>query len=367
MRILSLYLLRQNLFLLFAFICVGAGLFAITDLFERLDEFLRSGLGAGRVAYYFLLRLPLIIYTIFPAVYLISVVAQLIMLENSRERMALASGGVSPFAVVRFVIVYGAALAAVQFVFGQMVGVAADREAALIWQVEVRGRILEEATVKGLWFKEGRNIIHLSLAYPAARTGRGVIVYVLDEQGVEIDEIIKAERFRALTDSVWSLENGVRLKPRAYSAESFRETTLPVKQDLRAFQVVERSMGMDPERFSLPELYEIIRRLEEAGSNVEALRTAMFSKAAYAFSIIVMGALALLISGATGSLYKAVTLAVIAIFFYHGVNSLFVSMGEKSIVSPLTGAWAANVIFLAAELLWAGRAFVAGVPVARAT
>ncbi|MDR3177231.1 MAG: LptF/LptG family permease [Desulfovibrio sp.] len=366
MRILSLYLLRQNLFLLFAFLCVGAGLFAITDLFERLDEFLGSGLGPGRVAYYFLLRLPLIIYTIFPAVYLISTVAQLVMLESGRERMALASGGVSPFAVARFVIVYGAALAAVQFVFGQLVGVAADREAALIWQVEVRGRILEEAKVKGLWFKEGRNVIHLGVAYPAARTGQGVIVYVLDEEGVEIDEIIKAEKFRALSDSVWSLENGVRLKPRAYSAEAFRETALPVKQDLRAFQVVERSMGMDPERFSLPELYGIISRLEEAGSNVEALRTAMYAKAAYAFSIIVMGALALLISGVTGNLYKAVALGIIVIFFYHGTNSLFVSMGEKSIVSPLTGAWAANVVFLAAGLLWAARVFVAGVPVGRA-
>ncbi|MDR2744639.1 MAG: LptF/LptG family permease [Desulfovibrio sp.] len=367
MKVLSLYLLRQNLFLLFAFVCVGAGLFAITDLFERLDEFLRSGLGPGRVAYYFLLRLPLIVYTIFPAVYLISLVAQLVMLESSRERMALASGGVSPFAVARFVIVYGVALAAVQFVFGQLVGVAADREAALIWQVEVRGRILEEAKVRGLWFKEGRNIIHLALAYPAARTGQGVIVYVLDEKGVEIDEIIKAERFRAVTEGVWSLENGVRLKPHTYSAETFRETTLPVKQDLRAFQVVERSMGMDPERFSLPELYEIISRLEEAGSNVEALRTAMFSKVAYAFSIIVMGVLALLVSGVTGSLYKAVALAVIVIFFYHGANSLFLSMGEKSIVSPLTGAWAANIVFLAAGLLWATRTFVAVVPVGRAT
>ncbi|MDR0827912.1 MAG: LptF/LptG family permease [Desulfovibrio sp.] len=359
MKILGVYLLKQNLFLISTFLCVGAGLFIITDLFERLNEFLSSGLGPGRVIYYFLLKLPNIIYLILPAVYLIAVVSQLVFLENSRERMALASGGVSPFVIMRFVIIYGVFLAAAQFVFGQMLGIPGDREAARIWQTEVRGKIFEEASVQGLWFREKQNIVHIGVVYPVAQTGENIVVYVLDEEGTGIDEIIKARKFYVTPDEQWKLEDGVSLKPDHYSAAAFKDMSLPFNQNLRVFQVVDRSMGMEPSRLSMSELYEVIKRLEQSGSNVEALKTALYAKAAYAFSIIVMGVLALIITRLTSNIYKAVALAIVIIFFYHGTNTLFVRMGEKSIVSPLVGAWLTNVIFLSCGLLRVARTFIA--------
>ncbi len=40
MSLLTRYLVRNNLFLLFVILLIGTGLYVLTDLFERLDYFL---------------------------------------------------------------------------------------------------------------------------------------------------------------------------------------------------------------------------------------------------------------------------------------------------------------------------------------
>lgn len=350
MTLLSRYLVKQNLFLLFTILLVGTGLYVLTDMFERLDSFLESGVPAGRMLFFFLVKIPTIISLILPAVYLMALVAQMNFLERSRELVALHAGGVSPSAILRFVFLYGIVWAFGQLIFAQVIGVEGERVASRIWQEDVRGHMMEEAGITSLWFTDHNHIVHIGLAYPVKGVGEDVMVYTLDESGVGIEQILKARRF-SIRDGVWHFEEGQILSPALYASTPFAEHTLDISQDLKAFQMGAQ-VSMKPTQLSLRELSESIERLERAGSNVENLRTAWHGKLAYAASIIVMGFLALIVTRLTPNIYKATVLSILIVFFYYGTNTMCFSMGEKGLLSPLVGGWFANALFFTLSLLW---------------
>jgi lipopolysaccharide export system permease protein len=68
-RVLSRYLLRQNLFYLLTTLAVGTALYLMSDLFDRLDDFMEAGLGMATALRYFAVKIPLIISQIMPAVF----------------------------------------------------------------------------------------------------------------------------------------------------------------------------------------------------------------------------------------------------------------------------------------------------------
>ena len=95
MSLMSRYLLRQNLFLMFMVLGVGIGLYLLSDLFDRLDDFLEAGVSAKVAITYFVVKTPLIISQILPAVFLIACILQLCIMARSRELVALQAGGIS--------------------------------------------------------------------------------------------------------------------------------------------------------------------------------------------------------------------------------------------------------------------------------
>lgn len=352
MSILNRYLVRQNLFLLFTILLVGTGLYVLTDMFERLDSFIDSGTGLRPFFFFFLFKIPTIVSLILPAVYLMALVVQLNMLERSRELIALTAGGISPSAFIRFILIYGIIWTLAQLMFAQFLGVAGEQAASRIWQEDVRGNILEEASLKGIWFTEKNRIVHVGVAYPVQKKGTDILVYTLDDSKVGITEIIRAQSYVVADDGNWILSDGSRLVPAEYTSTPFESFALPLTQDMRAFQVGSKSSSIRPTHLSLLELAKTIDRLEQAGSNVERLRTAWHGKMAYACSLLIMGLLAYIVSRFTANIYLAVIMSLLIVFFYYTLNTLCTTMGEKGLVAPWIGAWFANAFFAFAGMLW---------------
>jgi lipopolysaccharide export system permease protein len=340
--LLSRYLARQNLFLMFVILLICTSLFLLIDMFERLDTFLERGVNIRIVLLYYSMKIPMIVSMLLPAIFMIAMVVQMNMLERSRELIALTAGGVSPAVLVLFVILYGFVWSVAQFVFAQGLGVQGERASIHIWREEVRGKIQEEAKLSGLWFTERNHIVHIGICWPLQDKGEDLQVYRLDEAGVSINEIIRAKKFTVGTQG-WTLEEGKIITPAMYTAIPFDRMDLSIRQDLRSFHTV--SPDIRPKHLSLRELSDAISRLEHAGSNVESLRSAWHEKLAYACSIVVMSMLALLISRLTSNIYKAIVISMLILFFFHGINTACVSMGEKGILKPFIGAWLANLFF----------------------
>ncbi|MDL2285450.1 LptF/LptG family permease [Desulfovibrio sp. OttesenSCG-928-F07] len=349
MTILNRYLLRRNLFLLLMLIMTGAGIYVLSDLFQRIDVFIDAGYGFGFIALYYVIKLPMIISQILPAVFLLALVVQLSMMNKNRETIALQSGGVSPLATVKFILVYGIVWACCQFTFSQILGVTGEKIAADMWNEQVKGRDAYDFELNNLLFTQGKYVVHAESVFPSAEQAVNIHVYVLSDDGLSIESTHTAASASSSSKG-WELSNVESIYPEAFTYKKSETMFLNIKQDLKTFKSYQPNTKVSEIEFS--ELKKMIDRLEQAGTNVESMRTDYYRRFAYAGSIITMGILALAISMRTQSVYAGVFLSLVCTFVFYAATTFFGTMGEAGTLKPAIAAWAANIVFIALGLIY---------------
>jgi lipopolysaccharide export system permease protein len=335
-------MLRQNLFFMLVCLAAGTGIYVLSDLFDRLDDFLEAGLGAGTIVTYFLVKTPLILSQILPAVFLLAAVIQLSLMARNRELTALQSSGVSFAAVARVLLVYGLVWAALQLGFSQFLGVQGEQEARRIWKEEVRNKQMDNRVLEGVWFREGRQVFRLDTVWPRQERGQGVTVYVLAEGRMALTRIVEAESF-AVRDGTWVLQDVRELDPGGFVASRHQELVLDVRQDVQAFLAVDPRT--DPAQLPLWQLGAVIDQLRASGSNVESLRAAWHMKLAYACSLVVMALVAMALVTIRDNVYLNIALSMVVTFAFYGTFVVGVSAAQKGLAPPIFGAWAGNLAF----------------------
>ncbi len=350
--VLGRYLARQNLFLILMCLCVGTGIYLLSDLFDRVDDFVSAGLGLGSILTYFAVKLPVILSQILPAVFLLALVVQLGLLSRSRELMALRAGGLSPSWFTRFFLIYALAWSLVQFGFSQVLGVYGEREAGRIWKEDVRKKQMDKLTLKNLWFRDGAYIVEMDEGVVARNQATGVTVYEFDTESQKLVRILSARAAEGGSGG-WSL-NGVTILDTASFLSSQEDSlSLPLHQELKAFAAADQSESQT--LLPIWQLSKTIDELRESGSNVERLRTAWHSRFSYAFSIAIMALLALALTSWSENLYLYLGLSLSLVFVQYGMHAVGVTAGDKGLLPPFIAAWLGNILFgLAAggRLLW---------------
>lgn len=360
MSLLTRYILRQNLYLLLLVCGIGLGVYVFIELFDRLDDFLEAGVGAGTIAAYFVYRTPFILAQIFPAVFLVALMVQLGLMLRSRELLALEACSVSPGSVARSVLWYALALCLAQFAFSEVLGVSGHKAAERIWNEEVRNRQIATRRLSDVWFREGERIVHMGKVIPAAGTGENLTVYVLGaEDSGSVAELIRARSFTA-SPGGWVLTEATRSIPETFEVARADRLDLDLQTDVASFLIIDPKTKLE----SLP-LWQLggeIRRLRDSGSNIERLQTAWHMKLAYAGSVPVMALVALAVISVFGSLFVIIPVGLVSTFCYYGLFVLCAAAGEKGLVPPVLAAWAANALFaaVAGARLAMGRSFHLG-------
>jgi lipopolysaccharide export system permease protein len=348
MSILNRYLFRRNLFLLAIMLLTGVGVFILTDLLQRIDNFMEAEYGLGQVVFFFLIRMPMIISQILPAVFLLSLVLQFLLMHKNSENIALQSGGVSPLALLRFVLVYGLIMSCVQFVFAQGLGIPGERMAADIWQKEVQRRDLKQAlktyAIQGLLFTHGNYVVRAEYVWPYREEAENVRVYELSPDGSSILAIHAAKQARS-SSSGWTLLEVETITPPDFGHKNFSLLALDIRQDLESFKNFLRYTKNSV--MEIGDLRNTIKRLEQAGANMEAMRINYYGRFAYAASILVMGLLALSVSAYTENIYLGVLFSLLCVFLFFTLNTYLNTMGEIGAIPPLMAAWGGNGIFMA--------------------
>ena len=342
LRTLSRYLLRQNMFYMLTVLAAGTALYLLSDLFDRLDDFLEAGLGLGAMAWYFVVKTPLILSQILPAVFLVAAVIQLCLMARGRELLALRSGGVSFGALARFFVVYAVFWSLVQLGFAQGIGVFGEQAASAIWAEQVRERQLENRELYNIWFKEGDTVVRMETVRPAKLQALNVTVFELTPDRGAMRRMLTARSVDARPGR-WVLHEVRVLDPATFEAADEAQETLPLTQDLRSFLAIDPDT--DPASLSMVKLSRVIDRLEASGSNVERLRTAWHMKWSYAFSILAMGLIALALVTLWENIYLDIALSLGVTFAYYVVFMLGVTAGQKGLLHPVLGAWLANLVF----------------------
>ena len=250
MSLLFRYLTKNNAMILLPTLAVGIGLYVLTDLFERLDNFIEAGLSVGMVLTYFVVKMPLVISQILPVIFLLSTVIQLCIMARSRELTALQAGGISLGVVANSMILCGIFWGGVQLGFSEYLGVAGERESARIWQEEVRKKNLAATVLKDVWFTDGDWIVSLGTLDPQAH-GTGFSGYELSDDGLSIKRIVQASTFTAEPNH-WALQDVHVYTPDTFTQEQEPDFVLPLRQDPETFRLV--STGTKPQQLPLWQL-----------------------------------------------------------------------------------------------------------------
>lgn len=337
--VLSRYLIRQNLYLMAICLAVGTSLYLLSDVFDRLDDFIRAELGAQTILFYFIVKIPLIVSQLMPAVFLLAMVIQLGILARSREMLALRAGGVSFGWFIRFFVVYALIWSAGQLVFSQVLGVFGEREANRIWKEDVRNKQLDEMTIRDLWFRDGPFIVLAKEAQPSKSRASDITVYEFTTDNQELIRIVTAKK-ALIDDHGWGLLDVHELDTRTFVTVARQSQFLSVRQNLKAYAAVE--LKGDTAQLPLLELSKAIQRLKESGSNVEMLQTIWHGKLSYAFSIVIMALLALTLVTYSENVYANIGLSLIIIFIQYGVHVVGETAGEKGVLPPILASWLGN-------------------------
>lgn len=339
--VLSRYLIRQNMYLMSICLAVGTCIYLLSDVFDRLDDFIRAGLGAETILFYFFVKIPLIVSQLMPAIFLIAMVIQLGVLTRSKEMLALRAGGVSFAWFIRFFIIYAMVWSCGQLMFSQVLGVFGEVEANRIWKEDVRKKQLDELTIKGLWFRDGPFIVRAETAFPGKSRATGITVYEFATDNQELIRILTAKK-ALIDDNGWGLLDVHELDTRTFVSVNRLSQFLSVRQNLKAYAAVE--LKGDKAQLPLLDLTKAIKKLEESGSNVEILKTVWHGKWSYAFSITTMALLALMLATFSENVYANIGFSLILIFTQYGVHVVGATAGEKGVLPPFLAAWMGNFI-----------------------
>ncbi|MEW5773938.1 MAG: LptF/LptG family permease [Thermodesulfobacteriota bacterium] len=360
MGTLDRYLARQNLAAMLTCLGVGVGLYLLSDVFDRLDDFLEAGLGLGTVLTYFVVKIPLIVSQILPAVFLVSMVIQLGVMARNRELLALRAGGVTFGRICAFFLAYAGVWCLAQLAVAQIVGVYGEAAANRIWAEEVRQRKAERMELPNLWFREGPYVVELARAWPGRGEAEGVMILEVAQDVRSIHRIITARKVEA-EPGAWTFSEVQVLDPVTYAYAPVDSLTLPLTQDLRSFLAVDPNV--DPASLPMWKLSRVMERLAASGSNVERLRTAWHMKWSYAFSLAAMALIALALATLWENVYLNLGLSLALTFAYYAVFMLGVTAGQKGLLPAVLGAWLGNILFAAlagARLWWVVRPSLPG-------
>ena len=338
--VLSRYLVRQNLFLMFVCLTAGTGIYMLVDIFDRLDDFIRAGQGIRTILFYYFVKTPLIVSQLLPAVFLLAMVIQLGILTRSREMLALRAGGVSFAWFIRFFLVYAVIWSGVQLIFSQFLGTFGQKEVSRVWKEEVRKKNPDELTIDDLWFRDGPFIVLAKAAFPQQNLATDVTVYEFSTDTKELIRILTATK--ALIDEHgWGLLEVREVDTRSFITVDRVSQFLSVRQDLSSFATLEQRSAQAA--LPLVELAEVIDRLQASGTNVEMLRTVWHGKWAYAFSLVVMALLALSLATWSDNIYANIGLSLVLVFVHYGMHMLGATAGEKGVLPPFLAAWSGNL------------------------
>ena len=330
------YLTQQNLYLLGVILIMGVGVYLLTDLFERLDNFLESEASLKIILLYFAVKIPLIISQILPATFLLSTLVQLCFMARSRELIALQTGGISLLNILKFLLIYGIIWAGAQLFFSQWLGVWGEQYANEIWRRDISGKSASKHMLSNVWFLDENWVVHLESVSTESGEGHNFTGYKLSEDGLEIDQVVRASSFHARS-RLWRLNDVMISVPNDFSQMRQETLGVPLSQSPKNFQVFTSSNA--PSKLSLWRLGETIEQLEASGSNVEGLRAAWHSKIAYAASIIIMGVVALVIVMWKDTLYISVGAGLVFVFLFYVLFTLGGTLGEKGVFSPAVAVW----------------------------
>ncbi len=203
MKLLDRYIGKAVLLSTGVVMFVLLALFAFATFAGELEKVGKGTYDASMAIQYTLLVLPGLAYQLFPIVILLGSIIGLGMLASQSELIVVRAAGVSIRRIVWTVMKAGGILLALMMVIGEFVAPKAEFTAQNMRAEAMSGQV-SFRTERGLWARDGLDIIHVKDLFSKERLGN-VSIYEFDEQHkLKTITVAKQGNF---VDGQWSLAN----------------------------------------------------------------------------------------------------------------------------------------------------------------
>jgi len=346
MTIFDKYLAREILKCLVVVLAVVVGLYVIVEFFNKADNFIESGLPISRLIRYLQLKLPQIIAQITPVGLLLAVLITFGLMNKNNEVIALKSGGVSVYYLLRPVLTIAVFLAILLFSLSEIVVPITISKANKIWLMEVKNKPTLTSKQRNIWVKGHRAIYFIQYFNSQNQTISGVILNFFD------DEFKLTRRVDAKTgvyvQGKWifydSMEQVLDAESASYNVRFYSQKAENVDflpEDL--MRVFKRSNEMN-----IAELFAYIREVESEGYDATTFRVDFHARFAYPVICIIVCLMA------TGIAVKrksregpsvSIGFGAALVFLYWVLHGFCLSLGYGGLLPPIISAWISNIIF----------------------
>ncbi|MEM7467504.1 MAG: LPS export ABC transporter permease LptG [Pseudomonadota bacterium] len=203
MRILDTYIARHIITSSTTVLLVLLAIFTFFMLIDELEQVGRGSYSVPQVFFYTVLRLPGLIYQLFPMAALIGSLLGLGTMMRNGEITVIRAAGVAKIRIIKSVMKAGLVLVVLAILVGELIAPASESYAREYRSMAINNRITLK-TQNGFWARDGNSYINIREILPGDEL-RQIYIYEFDSTN-QLRTSTFAERAR-FVENQWILED----------------------------------------------------------------------------------------------------------------------------------------------------------------
>lgn len=282
MKILDQYIARNVLNQFAVVLGVLVGLFVFMEFINELGDIDRGSYSVLKIVQYVVLRVPKILYEIFPIAALIGAILGLSGMAKDSELVIMRSVGISIRRIILATLKVGALLAVASLILGELVAPLAETKAIKIKAESIQTNVKQKSDF-GLWMRDDKSFVNINEVLPDL-TLLGIKVFEFDQNN-QLRHLSSASNGR-YDEGRWILEN---IKRTIINFEDAKSDELPAALwETRVKPDILKVFLIQPDQLSIWQLAKYIDHLRENKQETKNYRLSFWTKVVTPLSIFVM-------------------------------------------------------------------------------
>jgi lipopolysaccharide export system permease protein len=269
------------------------------------------------------------------------------LMNRNNEILALRSGGVSVYMLLKPLLAIGLVFSILLFLFSEVVVPLTAARANRIWMQDVKNKSAVISREKNIWIRGDRSFVHIKYFNPVSEIVYGVTLHFFDEK-FTLTRRVDA-KMGGFADGRWMLKNLMEQVLNPKTGE-YHTAFLEEKEEIFDFAPEELGrVAKKSEEMNFRELSSYIQKINSEGYDASAYEVDLHAKIAFPFVCIVLcfagAGISLRLKTADG-IGAGVAFGIGAAFLYWTFYSFCLSLGYGEMLPPFVAAWTANAAFV---------------------
>lgn len=331
-------------------LCLFFVLFIVIDIFNNLDEFLKSGVNLRIVITYYLYSIPSIFIQVVPVGVLVSILYVLGTLNRHNEITAMKASGVSAFHILAPYLFMGAVISFGIFLVSEKIVPKTSVMSTSIMEglIEKGKKNLNERSIKNVTlFSKGSRMVYAREFELSTSTLYDVVL--LDDDAHHLVQTKITAKKASYKEGRWHLAEAIQFQMNRrgeLSGDPQFFSTLVVNLEAQPSDFLRESSQI--ETMNTKQLGEYMSHLRRVSKKLaEKLLVDFHYKIAFpfiSFVVILIGA-PLAMRTERGGALRGIGTSVGIVMLYYGINSLCLAFGKGGFLPPIISAWLSNLFF----------------------